>query len=198
MRVSLVWRCQGQNGPNLAEFPSFSNFSRAIASLGIEHDPQKVLQLTALEKLDSFVSYEFSLFNSLENRKSQSTQDIRVPSVGALSKNHVLPLARLWHAQSSTKMAVGLVWRCQGKNGRNLAEFPSFSKFARVVASQGLEHDPEKVFQLTALKKLDSFVSYEFSLFNTWESRHSQTTRDFRVPSIGALSKNHVLPLVRF
>ena len=79
-----------------------------------------------------------------------------------------------------------------------MTEFHSFANFARAVASPGVEHDPKKVLQLTALEKLDSFVSYEFSLFNTWENRKSQTTRDFRVPSIGALSKNHVLPLVRF
>ena len=64
MGVGLVWSCQGQNGPNLAEFPSFSNFARAVTSPGVEHNPKKVLQLTALEKLDSFVSYEFSLFNN--------------------------------------------------------------------------------------------------------------------------------------
>ena len=64
MGVVLIWRCQGQNGPNLTEFPSFSNFARVVASLGVEHDPKKVLQLTALEKLDSLVSYEFSLFNT--------------------------------------------------------------------------------------------------------------------------------------
>ena len=95
MGVGFVWSYQGQNGPNLAEFPSFSNLARSIASPGVEHDPEKVLQLTALEKLDSFVSYEFSLFNTLENRKSQTTLDFRVPSVGSLSKNHVLPLVRL-------------------------------------------------------------------------------------------------------
>ena len=95
-------------------------------------------------------------------------------------------------------MGVGLVWRCQGQNGPNLAEFPSFSDLAHAIASLEVEHDPEKVLQLTALEKLDSFVSYEFSLFNTWENRKSQTTRDFQVPSIGAISKNHVLPLVRF
>ena len=95
-------------------------------------------------------------------------------------------------------MGVGLVWRCHSKNGPNLAEFPSFSNFASVVASPGVEHDPKKVLQLTALEKLDSFVSYEFSLFNTWENRKSQTTRDFRVPSVEALSTNHILPLVRF
>ena len=95
MGVDFVWSCQGENGPNLAEFPSFSNFSRAVTSPGVEHDPQKVLHLTALKKLDSFVSYEFSLFNTLENGKSQTTRDFRVPSVGALSKNHVLPMVRL-------------------------------------------------------------------------------------------------------
>ena len=75
MRVGLVWRCQGQNGRNLDEFHSSSNFARAVASPGVEHDPKKVLQMTALENLDSFVSYEFSLFNTLENRKSQTTRD---------------------------------------------------------------------------------------------------------------------------
>ena len=69
----MFWRCQGQNGPNLAEFRYFSNFARAIASPGVQFDPQKVLQLTAPKKLDSFVSYEFSLFNTLENGKSQTT-----------------------------------------------------------------------------------------------------------------------------
>ena len=86
---------RGQNGPNLAEFPPFSNFARAIALPGVEHDPEKVLQQSTLEKLDSFVSYEVSLFNTLENRKSQTTRDFRVPSVRALSKYHVFPLVRL-------------------------------------------------------------------------------------------------------
>ena len=95
MGVGLVWRCQGQNRPNLAEFPSVSNFARAIASPGVEHDPQKVLQLTALEKLVSFVSYEFSLFNTWENRKSQTTRDFRVPSIGALSKNQVFTIGQV-------------------------------------------------------------------------------------------------------
>ena len=91
-----------------------------------------------------------------------------------------------------------MVWRCQGQNGTNITEFHSFANFARAVASSGVELDPKKVLQLTALEKLDSFVSYEFSLFNTWENRKSQTTRDFLVPSVGALSTNHILPLVRF
>ena len=95
-------------------------------------------------------------------------------------------------------MGGGLVWRCYDQKGPNLVEFPSFANFARAIGSPALEHDPKKVLQLTALEKLDSFVSYEFSLFNTWENRKSQTTRDFRVPSIGTLSKNHVLPLGRF
>src|ERR1017187_6009456 len=97
----------------------------------------------------------FLCFNTLENGKSQTTRYFRVPSVGALSKNHVLPLVRLWHAQSSTKMGVGLVWRCQGKNGPKLAEFPSFSYFACAIASPGVQYDPQKVLHLTALKKLD-------------------------------------------
>ena len=59
MGVGLVWRCQGLNGPNLAEFPSFSNFACVVASLGVEHDPLKVFQLTTLEKLDSFAINEF-------------------------------------------------------------------------------------------------------------------------------------------
>ena len=95
-------------------------------------------------------------------------------------------------------MGIGLVWRCQGRNGSNMAEFFSSSNFTRVVASPGVEHDPKKVLQQTKLEKLDSFASYEFSLFNTWENRISQTTRDFRAPLVGALSKNHVLPLVSF
>src|ERR1017187_9376155 len=122
----------------------------------------------------------------------------RVSSIGALSKNHVLPLVRFCHAQSSAQMGVGLLWRCQGQNGTNMTEFHSFANFARAVASPGVELDPKKVLQMTALEKLDSFVGYEFSLFNTWENRKSQTTRDFPVSSIGAHSKNHVLPLVRF
>ena len=95
-------------------------------------------------------------------------------------------------------MGVGLVWRCQGQNRPKLAEFLSFSNFGSVVALPGVEHDPKKVLHLTGLEKLDSFVSYEFSLFNTWENHKSQTTRDFGAPSVGALSKNHVLPLVSF
>ena len=72
--LALFGGARGQNGPNLADFPSISNLARAIASLEVERDLQKVLQLTALEKVDSFVSYEFSLFNTSENHKSQTVR----------------------------------------------------------------------------------------------------------------------------
>jgi hypothetical protein len=54
------------------------------------------------------------------------------------------------------------------------------------------------VFQLTLLKNIDSFVSYDIFSFPTLKNHISQTTRDFLTKSAGTPFKNHVLELVKF
>lgn len=54
------------------------------------------------------------------------------------------------------------------------------------------------MLQLTLLKKLDSFVSYDFLSVPTLENHISQMTRGFWSKSVGEPFKNHVLALVKF
>jgi hypothetical protein len=59
-----------------------------------------------------------------------------------------------------------LVWRCYGKTGKTLQLLP-FYNFASPETSPTVKQDIQKVIRLISLKKLHSFVSYEFPLFNT-------------------------------
>ena len=54
------------------------------------------------------------------------------------------------------------------------------------------------MLQLTLLKNLDSFVSYDFFSVWTLKNHISQTTRNFWAKSVGEPFKNHDLALVKF
>ena len=85
-----------------------------------------MFHLISLKKLRSFVSSEFSLFNTSENHKSQTVRAFRVPSIGTPCGNHVLPSVRFGAKTSEIKVGVAIVlavWRCYGQNGPNLANF---------------------------------------------------------------------------
>ena len=54
------------------------------------------------------------------------------------------------------------------------------------------------MLQLTLLKNLDSFVSYDFFSVRTLKNHISQTTLNFWAKSVGEPFKNHDLALVKF
>src|ERR1017187_10334913 len=100
--------------------------------------------LISLKKLHSFVSYEFSLFNTSENHKSQTVRAFRVLSIGTPSRNHVLPSVRFGVKKSERKVGVAIVsavWRWFGQNGPNLANFLSFYILASFKTSPAIKQD---------------------------------------------------------
>ena len=54
------------------------------------------------------------------------------------------------------------------------------------------------MLQLTLLKNIDSFVSYDFLSVPTLKNHISQTTWGFWAKSVGEPFKNHALALVKF
>src|ERR1035437_742411 len=103
-----------------------------------------MFHLSSLKNLGSFVSYEFSLFNTSEHQKSQTVRAFRVLSIGTPSRNHVLPSMRFGVKKRERKVGVAIVsavWRWYGQNGPNLANFLSFYNLASSKTSPTVKQD---------------------------------------------------------
>ena len=87
------------------------------------------------------MSYEFSLFNTSENHKSQTVRALGVPSIGTPCGNHVLPSVRFGAKKREIKVGLPLFWRFGGvmaKTGQTLPTsfFVQLYKFQNFTNSE--------------------------------------------------------------
>jgi hypothetical protein len=87
------------------------------------------------------------------------------------------------------------IWWFGGAMARRAkpCRFLPFYNFVSSETSPTGKQDIQKLIDLISLKKLYSFVSYEFPLFNTSENHKSMTARAFSVPSSATPFRNLVL-----